>query len=200
MVERDEQHPVVLVERPLCGARKTKENTHTRGGFHVDFVRHRSVSRAPLRTPCTRLSSSCAAHGRAAAPHLRAIPVVHIVVDDGDALQAPVGQRVRGCDGDVVEDAEPHAPVWLSVVPGRPVVLLCVCAHGNGCGSVWRCCEEQGAPGRVCCVWPAHLARAVRKCNRHAHGTHTARTESTQQAGRAAPGASASAPTHRSSA
>src|SRR5690606_19367160 len=50
---------------------------------------------------------------------LGAVAVVHVPVDDGDALQSVDGAGVTGRDGDIVEDAETHAPVGGGVVSGR---------------------------------------------------------------------------------
>ncbi len=49
---------------------------------------------------------------------LRAVPMMHVVVDDGHALRA---QRagVGGRNGDVVVDAEPHGPGALGMMAGR---------------------------------------------------------------------------------
>lgn len=57
---------------------------------------------------------------------LRAVPVVHIIVDDGHLRQA---QRVLGVQGrqrHVVEEAEAHATVTLGVVPERRMVAVAV--------------------------------------------------------------------------
>ena len=48
-----------------------------------------------------------------------AVAVMHVEVDDGDALQSMRGQRVRGADGDVVEDAESHRAPPLRMMAGR---------------------------------------------------------------------------------
>ncbi len=48
-----------------------------------------------------------------------AVAVVHVEVDDGDALDAVDGERVRGADRDVVEQAEAHRAVALGVVTRR---------------------------------------------------------------------------------
>ena len=49
-----------------------------------------------------------------------AVAMVHIEVDDGDALEAAHVERMAGCDGDVVEEAEAHRLVAGRVVAGRP--------------------------------------------------------------------------------
>eukprot|EP00193_Tetraselmis_chui_P010882 CAMPEP_0177786792 /NCGR_PEP_ID=MMETSP0491_2-20121128/21119_1 /TAXON_ID=63592 /ORGANISM="Tetraselmis chuii, Strain PLY429" /LENGTH=191 /DNA_ID=CAMNT_0019308041 /DNA_START=108 /DNA_END=683 /DNA_ORIENTATION=+ len=50
---------------------------------------------------------------------LRAVAVVHIVVDDRDSRQTANLPRVHGRQHNIVEDAEPPAAVPLRVVPGR---------------------------------------------------------------------------------
>jgi hypothetical protein len=57
--------------------------------------------------------------GRVAPEHLlRPVAVVHVPVDHGDALDA-ASSGVRGGDGDVVEQAEPHGLGRPRVVPRR---------------------------------------------------------------------------------
>ena len=50
---------------------------------------------------------------------LRAVAVVDVPVNDRDALEAAVRQRVVDRDGGVAEQAEAHAGVGHRVVPGR---------------------------------------------------------------------------------
>jgi hypothetical protein len=50
---------------------------------------------------------------------LRAVPMVHVVIDDRD-VAGPERFRVSGGDGDVVEETETHRPVVLGMVSGRP--------------------------------------------------------------------------------
>ena len=50
---------------------------------------------------------------------LRAVAVVHVVVDDRHLVRAE-RPRVRRADGDVVEQAEPHRAAAFRVVPRRP--------------------------------------------------------------------------------
>ncbi len=50
---------------------------------------------------------------------LRAVAVVHVEVEDRDALRAMRLDRVHGADGDVVEDAEAHRARRRRVMPGR---------------------------------------------------------------------------------
>ena len=49
---------------------------------------------------------------------LGAVAVMDVEIDDRHAFEA-VRQRVRGADGDVVEQAESHRAVALGVVSGR---------------------------------------------------------------------------------
>ncbi len=49
---------------------------------------------------------------------LGAVAVMDVEIDDRHALEA-MRQRVRGADGDVVEQAEPHRAVALGVVSRR---------------------------------------------------------------------------------
>jgi len=50
---------------------------------------------------------------------LRAIAVMHVPVDDGDAFNAMGILRVSGGDGGLIEQAEAHGPMLFSVMPGR---------------------------------------------------------------------------------
>jgi hypothetical protein len=50
---------------------------------------------------------------------LRSIAVMHVPVDDRDAVES-ARARVRGCNGGVVEETEAHGLVRASVVTGRP--------------------------------------------------------------------------------
>jgi hypothetical protein len=50
---------------------------------------------------------------------LGAVAVVHVEIQHRDPLQAVGGDRVRGADRDVVEDAEAHGLAARGVVPGR---------------------------------------------------------------------------------
>ena len=50
---------------------------------------------------------------------LRAVAVMDVDVDDGDALDSRLFERARDGDGDVVEEAEAHRAVRRRVVPGR---------------------------------------------------------------------------------
>ena len=50
---------------------------------------------------------------------LRAIAVMHVEIDDGDALGAELALRLARHDGDGVDEAEPHRPLALGVVAGR---------------------------------------------------------------------------------
>ena len=62
---------------------------------------------------------------------LRAVAVMHVVVDDGDAVGAERA-GVRGGDGDVVVEAEAHRAVALGVMAGRPHQrerAACAAAH-----------------------------------------------------------------------
>ena len=49
-----------------------------------------------------------------------AVAVVDVPVEDQDPLDRELGDRQRGGDGDVVEEAEPHRPVRFRMVPRRP--------------------------------------------------------------------------------
>jgi len=49
----------------------------------------------------------------------RAIAMVHIEVDDRDALQAPGIERMAGGNGNIVEEAETHRACMLGMVAGR---------------------------------------------------------------------------------
>lgn len=51
---------------------------------------------------------------------VRELTVVHVIVDDGDALQAEAGLGMHGSQGHVGQEAEAHATVRLSVVPAQP--------------------------------------------------------------------------------
>ena len=51
---------------------------------------------------------------------LRAVAVVDVEIDDGDALGAMGGLGVAGGDRRVVEEAEAHRRRRLGVVAGRP--------------------------------------------------------------------------------
>ena len=50
---------------------------------------------------------------------LGAVAVMDIEIDDGHALDAVSGHRVRGADRDVVEEAEAHRAVALGMMTGR---------------------------------------------------------------------------------
>ena len=59
-------------------------------------------------------------HGRIRVERgLRAVAVMDVDVDDGDARGA-VGAERGGGDRDVVVEAEPHRAIGLGVVAGRP--------------------------------------------------------------------------------
>ncbi len=49
----------------------------------------------------------------------RAVAVMHVEIDDRDALQAVHFQRMTRRDGDIVEEAEAHRPRRLGVMPRR---------------------------------------------------------------------------------
>jgi hypothetical protein len=51
---------------------------------------------------------------------LGAVAVVHVEVEDRDSLDAMRMDRVPGCDGDVVENAETHRARARRVMPRRP--------------------------------------------------------------------------------
>ena len=48
-----------------------------------------------------------------------AVAVMHVEIDDGDALEAMLLERVHGGDGDVVEQAEAHGAAAHRMVPRR---------------------------------------------------------------------------------
>ncbi len=51
---------------------------------------------------------------------LRAVPMVHIPIDDHDAFQSMLLLKIPRGDGHVIEQAEPHGPIPLRMVSGRP--------------------------------------------------------------------------------
>ena len=81
---------------------------------------------------------------------LRAVAVVDVEIDDRDPRQAVAFERMRGGDGDVVEQAEAHRDVAGGMVPGRAHraegdVDLAL-EHGIGRGDA-RACGTQAASG-----------------------------------------------------
>ena len=67
---------------------------------------------------------------------LGAVAVMDVEIDDRHALDAMGGQRVRGADRDVVEQAEAHRAVALGVVARR--------AHGAEGGAAFAAHDEVG--------------------------------------------------------
>ena len=65
-----------------------------------------------------------------------AVAVVDVEIDNGRASDTMRGQRVRGPDGDVVEQAEAHRPTALGVVARR--------AHGTEGGPALLAHDEVG--------------------------------------------------------
>jgi hypothetical protein len=51
---------------------------------------------------------------------LRAVAVVHVEIEDGNALEPVDRAGVQRADGDVVEQAKSHGPAALGVVAGGP--------------------------------------------------------------------------------
>ena len=51
---------------------------------------------------------------------LRAVAVMHVVVDDRHAADAMLGLHVTGSDGDVVDETEAHRRPGPGVMPRRP--------------------------------------------------------------------------------
>ena len=77
---------------------------------------------------------------------------------DRDALDAVRLERVRGADGDVVEEAEAHRPIALGVVPGRPdraERTLALAPHHEVGG------EHDGAGGVLCRRQRVRVERGV---------------------------------------
>ena len=71
-------------------------------------------------------------HARFVVEHrLRPVAVVHVDVDDGDALETAGEHRGRS-DGDVVEEAEAHRSIGLGVMPRW--------THQRECGLALRNC------------------------------------------------------------
>mmetsp|Transcript_33317 Transcript_33317/g.108960 ORF Transcript_33317/g.108960 Transcript_33317/m.108960 type:complete len:339 (+) Transcript_33317:292-1308(+) len=100
------------------------------------------AARAPGGGACPGVARRLVARG---VQHVRvgpgacgvAVPVVHVKIEDGDALHVVRDARVCDANHDVVEHAEAHRPLWLGVVAGRP--------H-----------HHKGAPGLAGCLRAAH--------------------------------------------
>ena len=75
---------------------------------------------------------------------LRAVAVVHVEVDDRDALEAVRRARVCRRDGDVVEQAEAHRLHRRRVMAGRPheAVRRCHVAAHHGIDRVQRAADD----------------------------------------------------------
>ncbi len=89
---------------------------------------------------------------------LGAVAVMDVVVEDGDALGAPLSEQPGGGDGDVVEQAEAHRLGGRGVVAGRAHQTECVTrpAGADGVG-----CLDKGAHGAQCGVERAGRHRGV---------------------------------------
>ncbi len=94
-----------------------------RSGFHRHV--HREATASTLADLLRRAGSGIEGklvsrdvqHARLVVEHrLRSVAVVHVDVDDGNALET-AGEHRGGRDGDVVEEAEAHRPIRFGVVP-----------------------------------------------------------------------------------
>src|SRR5512143_2056766 len=113
----DDSRQDVLVDYKVVLVSRTLQNRHVVGKALAPAP---ATLHVPARLGIVRILMSAKVEDRVVLfeDMLRAIAVMGVEIDDE---HAPVTDRLReaGADGDVVEDAEPHASVHPGVVPGR---------------------------------------------------------------------------------